>query len=159
VGAVVFGTSALVTSGALLISGAAFLVHEQNAWLFSRSAFLHHVIGWTCIVAAFFPLAQALHEEDRKSPGPADEVIVEDGWRQCTVGDKLIEYPVGILGGHRFRSQDVDEETPWFRDPARNLIRLRSAAERTSGAGGHQGRQEITGETSAGQQARNFHSC
>jgi len=50
----------LVTSGALLISGAAFLVHEQNAWLFSRSAFLHHVIGWTCIVAAFFPLAQAL---------------------------------------------------------------------------------------------------
>ena len=50
----------LVTSGALLVSGIAFLVHEQNAWLFSRSAFLHHVIGWTCIAAAFFPLAQAL---------------------------------------------------------------------------------------------------
>jgi hypothetical protein len=50
----------LVTAGALLISGAAFLIHEQNAWLFSRSAFLHHVIGWTCIVAALFPLLHAL---------------------------------------------------------------------------------------------------
>lgn len=51
---------ALVTSAALLVSGLAFLVHEQNAWLFSRSAFLHHAIGWTCIVAALFPLGQAL---------------------------------------------------------------------------------------------------
>ena len=32
----------LVTAGALLISGASFLVHEQNGWLFARSAFLHH---------------------------------------------------------------------------------------------------------------------
>src|SRR5437016_1452744 len=28
----------LVTSAALLVSGIAFLVHEQNSWLFSRSA-------------------------------------------------------------------------------------------------------------------------
>jgi hypothetical protein len=42
---------------ALVVSGAAFLIHEQNPWLFSRSAFLHHALGWTAIVGALFPLA------------------------------------------------------------------------------------------------------
>jgi len=50
----------LVTAGALLISGGSFLVHEQNGWLFSRSAFLHHVIGWTLVAASLFPLGAAL---------------------------------------------------------------------------------------------------
>ena len=50
----------LVTSGALLFCGVAFLVHEQNGWLFSRSAFLHHTIGWTLVAAALFPLGGAL---------------------------------------------------------------------------------------------------
>ena len=50
----------LVTAGALMISGASFLVHEQNGWLFSRSAFLHHLIGWTLVAAAVFPLGAAL---------------------------------------------------------------------------------------------------
>jgi hypothetical protein len=50
----------LVTAGALLVSGAAFLLHEQNDWLYSRSAFLHHVVGWTLVVAAVFPVLQAL---------------------------------------------------------------------------------------------------
>ena len=50
----------LVTAGALLASGIAFIAHEQHPWLFSRSAFLHHAIGWTVVVAALFPLAQAL---------------------------------------------------------------------------------------------------
>ncbi|HET9461667.1 MAG TPA: hypothetical protein VFO56_07015 [Gaiellaceae bacterium] len=50
----------LVTAGALLVCGAAFLVHEPNPWLFSRSAFLHHVIGWMLVAAAAFPLGQAL---------------------------------------------------------------------------------------------------
>jgi hypothetical protein len=50
----------LVTAGALVASGTAFLLHEQNDWLFSRSAFLHHAIGWTVVVAALFPLGQAL---------------------------------------------------------------------------------------------------
>ena len=45
---------------ALLVSGVAFLVHEQNEWLYSRSAFLHHAIGWMLVVAALFPLGQAL---------------------------------------------------------------------------------------------------
>jgi hypothetical protein len=40
----------------IAFSGVAFLVHEQNPWFFSRSAFLHHTIGWTLILAALFPL-------------------------------------------------------------------------------------------------------
>jgi hypothetical protein len=50
----------LSLSLALLVSAAAFLIHEQNPWLFSRSAFLHHAIGWTLLVAAIFPLGQVL---------------------------------------------------------------------------------------------------
>lgn len=50
----------LVPAIALLVSGTAFLVHEQNDWLFSRSAFLHHAIGWMLVLAALFPLGQAL---------------------------------------------------------------------------------------------------
>jgi hypothetical protein len=50
----------LCTSLAFLVSGAALLVHEQNPWLFQRSAFLHHVLGWISLVAAIFPFAQAL---------------------------------------------------------------------------------------------------
>lgn len=51
---------ALVVSGAMLVSGVAFLVHEQNPWLFSRAAFLHHALGWTLLAASVFPLARAL---------------------------------------------------------------------------------------------------
>ena len=40
----------------LAVSGAAFLIHEQNPWLFARSAFLHHLLGWTALVAALVPL-------------------------------------------------------------------------------------------------------
>jgi hypothetical protein len=43
---------------ALVVSGTAFLVHEQNPWLFARSAFLHHALGWTLILGAVFPLAR-----------------------------------------------------------------------------------------------------
>jgi len=42
----------------LLVSGAAFLVHEQQHWLFSRAAFLHHALGWTLVAGAVFPLVQ-----------------------------------------------------------------------------------------------------
>jgi hypothetical protein len=49
----------LATPLGLLVSGAAFLVHEQNPWLFARSAFLHHAIGWLLIGGAAFPLARA----------------------------------------------------------------------------------------------------
>ncbi|HEY6015165.1 MAG TPA: hypothetical protein VIU16_00150, partial [Gaiellaceae bacterium] len=31
-------------------------VHEQNAWLFARAAFLHHLLGWTALIGAVFPL-------------------------------------------------------------------------------------------------------
>ena len=50
----------LTSSVGLLVSGAAFLIHEQQGWLFSRAAFLHHAIGWTVIVGALFPVAQYL---------------------------------------------------------------------------------------------------
>jgi hypothetical protein len=50
----------LVPGVALLVSGIAFLVHEQNDWLYARSSFLHHAIGWMLVVAALFPLGQAL---------------------------------------------------------------------------------------------------
>jgi hypothetical protein len=43
-----------------LVSGIAFLVHEQNAWFFQRSSFLHHLLGWTMVVGAAFPLVRAL---------------------------------------------------------------------------------------------------
>lgn len=43
---------------AFIVSGAAFLLHEQNGWLFSRSAFVHHACGWTLIAGSLFPLAK-----------------------------------------------------------------------------------------------------
>jgi hypothetical protein len=49
----------LCSALALLVSGAAFLVHEQQHWLFSRAAFLHHTLGWTLLVGTIFPLVQA----------------------------------------------------------------------------------------------------
>jgi hypothetical protein len=50
----------LVPAAALFVSGVAFLVHEPNSWLYSRSAFLHHAIGWMLVVASLFPLAQVV---------------------------------------------------------------------------------------------------
>jgi hypothetical protein len=50
----------LAMAAALLGSGIAFLVHEQNAWLFMRSAFLHHLLGWTLLLASVFPMARAV---------------------------------------------------------------------------------------------------
>ncbi len=37
----------------------AFLIHEANPWLYSRSAFVHHVCGWTLLLGALFPLGAA----------------------------------------------------------------------------------------------------
>ena len=42
---------------AFLVTGTAFIVHEQNPWFFARSAFLHHLLGWTFVAAAVIPLA------------------------------------------------------------------------------------------------------
>jgi hypothetical protein len=43
---------------ALAVSGAAFLIHEQNPWLFSRAAFLHHALGWTAVAGALIATAR-----------------------------------------------------------------------------------------------------
>ncbi len=50
----------LVPAFALFVSGVAFLVHEPDPWLYSRSAFLHHAIGWMLVLVSLFPLGQAL---------------------------------------------------------------------------------------------------
>jgi hypothetical protein len=47
-------------TAAFLVSGIALLVHEQNPWLFQRSAFLHHLLGWTLVVGAVFPLLRCI---------------------------------------------------------------------------------------------------
>ena len=44
---------------AFIVSGLAFLLHEQNPWLFQRSSFLHHFLGWLMVLGAVFPLARA----------------------------------------------------------------------------------------------------
>ncbi len=44
---------------AFLVGGGAFLVHEQNGWLFQRSSFLHHLLGWLLVVSAIVPLARS----------------------------------------------------------------------------------------------------
>ncbi len=49
----------LLSALALAVSAGALLIHEQNPWLFSRAAFLHHVLGWGVLAFAIFPLAQA----------------------------------------------------------------------------------------------------
>jgi hypothetical protein len=50
---------------ALMVGGVAFIIHEQNSWLFSRSAFLHRAIGWTVIVGAIFPLLRVFKPRSR----------------------------------------------------------------------------------------------
>ena len=41
------------------VAGAAFLIHEANPWLYSRSAFVHHACGWILLLGALFPLGRA----------------------------------------------------------------------------------------------------
>jgi hypothetical protein len=50
----------LAMTAGFLVSGTALLVHEQNTWYFQRSSFLHHLMGWTFVVAAVFPFARAV---------------------------------------------------------------------------------------------------
>ena len=50
----------LAMATAFVVSGTAFLVHEQNAWFFQRSSFLHHLLGWTFLAAAVFPLVRSV---------------------------------------------------------------------------------------------------
>ena len=50
----------LTTALALAVSGAAFLIHEQNPWFFQRSAFLHHLIGWGLLGCSLLAVGRAL---------------------------------------------------------------------------------------------------
>jgi hypothetical protein len=55
----------LMVAVAMAVSGLAFLLHEKNPWLFARSAFLHHLIGWTLLGAAVFPLGKVLQPRSK----------------------------------------------------------------------------------------------
>jgi hypothetical protein len=48
----------LTVALAFVVSGAAFLIHEQNPWLYQRSAFLHHALGWLLVCATVVPFAR-----------------------------------------------------------------------------------------------------
>jgi hypothetical protein len=61
---------------AFVVTGTAFIVHEQNPWFFARSAFLHHLIGWTFVVGALVPLALALRPRSAALQGAFAVLIV-----------------------------------------------------------------------------------
>jgi hypothetical protein len=44
---------------AFVVSGTAFLIHEQNPWLYQRSSFLHHALGWLLVTTTVIPFARA----------------------------------------------------------------------------------------------------
>lgn len=43
---------------ALAVSGTAFLIHEPNPWLYDRTSFVHHGVGWTLLAGAAVALAR-----------------------------------------------------------------------------------------------------
>jgi hypothetical protein len=45
---------------AFAVSGTAFLIHEQNPWLYQRSSFLHHALGWLLLVTTLVAVARAI---------------------------------------------------------------------------------------------------
>jgi hypothetical protein len=45
---------------AFVVSGTAFLIHEQNPWLYQRSSFLHHALGWLLLATTLIVVARAL---------------------------------------------------------------------------------------------------
>jgi hypothetical protein len=50
----------LAIVNAFVVTGIAFLIHEQNDWFFQRSAFLHHLLGWIFLISAIFPLGRVI---------------------------------------------------------------------------------------------------
>ena len=49
----------LTVALSFVVSGGAFLIHEQNPWLYQRSAFLHHALGWLLVATTVIALARA----------------------------------------------------------------------------------------------------
>jgi hypothetical protein len=49
----------LTVALAFVVSGTAFLIHEQNPWLYQRSSFLHHALGWLLVCTTLVPFARA----------------------------------------------------------------------------------------------------
>jgi hypothetical protein len=68
---------------AVLVSGSALLLHERNPWFFQRSAFLHHLLGWTLLAFVIFPLVRVVRP---RSP------IVHVGFAVMIVAASVILY-------------------------------------------------------------------
>ena len=70
----------------ILVSGAAFILHEQNSWYFARSAFLHHLIGWTLVGGS---------EKSHQNPCPCGcRSVMRYGWTSAqTIPPRLVEGP------------------------------------------------------------------
>lgn len=61
---------------AFAVTGAAFIIHEQNSWFFARSAFLHRTLGWTFLIASLIPLALAFRPRSQALQAAFALVIV-----------------------------------------------------------------------------------
>jgi hypothetical protein len=84
----------LAVPGMFAVSGAAFLIHEANPWFYSRSAFVHHVCGWTLLVGALFPLGAAFKPRS---------FVFNTGYALVIVGIALVLYTsrdVSPIFGH-----------------------------------------------------------
>jgi hypothetical membrane protein len=79
---------------AFLVSGAAFLIHEQNPWLYQRSSFLHHALGWLLVTTAIVPFARAFRPRS-VALGSAFALVL------VTIAVLLYSYrDVGAVFGH-----------------------------------------------------------
>ena len=78
----------LCTALAFVVSGTAFLIHEQNGWLFARSAFVHHAAGWTLVGGAVFPLVTTFRKR----------------WMPAQVGYAMVFLALAVIV---FSSRDV----------------------------------------------------
>ncbi len=74
----------LTTAAAALVSGTALLLHEQNSWFFQRSAFLHHLMGWTLVGVSLIPLARCFRPRSSALAGAfAVTVVVMSVFLYC----------------------------------------------------------------------------
>src|SRR5438034_305755 len=78
----------LAMTAGFLVSGTALLVHEQNTWLFQRSSFLHHLMGWTFVVAA--PRHLELRSGRQSAAGLGAAVLREAGRARAASLDRSV---------------------------------------------------------------------
>src|SRR5206468_660555 len=92
----------LATPIGIAVSGAAFLVHEQNGWFFARSAFLHHLVGWTLVGAALVAPAAASAHATLRGEFPGFQQELQNGPAFVRLHfDQLVQLPtIEVLDVH-----------------------------------------------------------